>query len=441
MFRLAIFAAMLTVVLSTTYLGPKTLISKNYPNYRIGEKNGNHVYIVNSGNPGYRIVQGLNGKPGTVSFQSLSDPSAYLRHRGFLAYVDKNDNTQLFKDDASFVIIMNKYFNGYAAFQSSNYPNRYLRHQGYRIKLHTDDGSVLFKNDASFKIETMAVATTHLGPKTLTSKNYPNYRIGEKNGNHVYIINSGNPGYKIVQGLNGKPGTVSFQSLSDPSAYLRHRGFLAYVDKNDNSQLFKDDASFVIIMNKYFNGYAAFQSSNYPSRYLRHQGYRIKLHEDDGSLLFKNDASFKISKMRVAIKYEAKAIIPYKYPAFGVGVFGDWGRVYALRGHNHGFRIVKGINRKPGTISFQSLTAPSSYLQHKGSSVYVRQRSRSRYYVNSASFYLIKDKFFKGFAVFESSTRPGYYLQLRGRRMMFRKYNGSRGAREQSSFRFSTSFN
>lgn len=73
--------------------------------------------------------------------------------------------------------------------------------------------------------------------------------------------------------------------------------------------------------------------------------------------------------------------------------------------------------------------------------MYVRQRSRSRYYVNSASFYLIKDKFFKGFAVFESSTRRGYYLQLRGGRMMLRRYNGNRAAREQSSFRFSTGFN
>ncbi|XP_057315557.1 uncharacterized protein LOC130656375 [Hydractinia symbiolongicarpus] len=298
MIQFLLFTVMTAGVLSVSNFGPQELISKNYPSFRIGERHGKQVYIINSGKPSYKIVSGLNGKPGTISFQSVTNPHAYLRHRGFLAFVDRNDNSQLFRDDASFIIIMNKFFNGYAVFKSSNYPHRYLRHQGYRLKLHRYDGSHLFKLDASFKVLAVVqpiMPSSYFGPKTFISKNFASYRIGEKHGNQVFIVNSGTCGYKIVPGLNGKPGTVSLQSLTNPSAYLRHRGFLAFVDKNDNRQIFKDDASFIIIVNKYFHGYAAFQSSNYPNRYLRHQGYRIKLHPDDGSHLFRLDASFKVS--------------------------------------------------------------------------------------------------------------------------------------------------
>ena len=100
-------------------------------------------------------------------------------------------------------------------------------------------------------------------------------------------------------GLTGESGTVSFQSPAEPNKYLRHYGFILYLeDRNGrNAHIFPQDATFKIIETKWFPGFVTLQSVNYPDRFIRHQGYTLKLHPDDGTDLMHNDASFKIIKM------------------------------------------------------------------------------------------------------------------------------------------------
>ena len=102
--------------------------------------------------------------------------------------------------------------------------------------------------------------------------------------------------FRKVQGLAGG-SSVSFQSMSDPNWYLRHQGYVFKMHPNDNSELFKKDASFY--ERPPLDGVAAAQSKsyeavNFPGHYFRHQGFVLKLHQNDNSPLFAADASFVV---------------------------------------------------------------------------------------------------------------------------------------------------
>ena len=101
------------------------------------------------------MVPGLTGQEGTVSFESVDNPGYYLRHYGFLIYLEPKNggrNPAIFDDDATFSIRPSQFYDCYFSFESVNYPGRFIRHQGFRLKISVNDGSELFKNDASFKL-------------------------------------------------------------------------------------------------------------------------------------------------------------------------------------------------------------------------------------------------------------------------------------------------
>jgi GH43 family beta-xylosidase len=75
----------------------------------------------------FRIVTGLAGN-GTVSLESANYPGYYLRHRNFEAWVERNDGTALFRNDASFQRRAGLADAAAVSFESANFPGRYLRH-------------------------------------------------------------------------------------------------------------------------------------------------------------------------------------------------------------------------------------------------------------------------------------------------------------------------
>lgn len=62
--------------------------------------------------------------------------------------------------------------------------------------------------------------------------------------------------------------------------------------RNDNSDTFKKQSSFIIHKDKFIDGTIALESSNHRGYYIRHQNYVIRLARDDGTDLFKEDASW-----------------------------------------------------------------------------------------------------------------------------------------------------
>jgi hypothetical protein len=126
------------------------------------------------------------------------------------------------------------------------------------------------------------------------SYNYGTYYLSIKGENQAHIQANIKTYWQLVSpGLTGEEGSVSFMSADKPNFYLRHSGFLLYLHHNDNSQLFKSDATFLVRNSKFFEGFTAFESSNYRGYFLRHQNYRIKLHKLETSDLYKKDASWK----------------------------------------------------------------------------------------------------------------------------------------------------
>ena len=83
----------------------------------------------------------------------------------------------------------------------------------------------------------------------------------------------------------------SFQSVNYPDRYIRHKGFLGYIDPV-HSDLDRQDASFVLVPGLADGKLFSFRSVNYPDHYLRHQNFELKLHRPDGSDLFRKDTTF-----------------------------------------------------------------------------------------------------------------------------------------------------
>ncbi|MET9436674.1 family 43 glycosylhydrolase [Streptomyces sp. NPDC006551] len=97
--------------------------------------------------------------------------------------------------------------------------------------------------------------------------------------------------FRVVAGLAGT-GTVSLESANFPGYYLRHKNHEVWVEKNDGSATFKNDASF-----HRRPGLAdtaagvSFESYNYPGRYLRHYEHLL-VTQPAGTTAAKADATF-----------------------------------------------------------------------------------------------------------------------------------------------------
>ena len=74
-----------------------------------------------------------------ISFQSANQSGQYLRHSNFELYLQPNDGTTLFADDATFCPGTGNSGTGYS-FQSFNYPTHYIRHYDYVAYIASDGG-------------------------------------------------------------------------------------------------------------------------------------------------------------------------------------------------------------------------------------------------------------------------------------------------------------
>jgi hypothetical protein len=82
----------------------------------------------------FRIVPGLaNGTD--ISFESINFPGYYLRHKNYILYVEKDDGTQIFKNDATFKRVGGLASASWSSYQSFNFPDRYIRHYNYELRI------------------------------------------------------------------------------------------------------------------------------------------------------------------------------------------------------------------------------------------------------------------------------------------------------------------
>jgi hypothetical protein len=92
-----------------------------------------------------------------VSFESANASGRYLRHQNFQLYLQANDGSSLFAQDATFCPKTGNSGQGYS-FQSVNYTNKYIRHYSYTVYLASNGGSNAWDSTASWAADTSWLA-------------------------------------------------------------------------------------------------------------------------------------------------------------------------------------------------------------------------------------------------------------------------------------------
>ena len=114
--------------------------------------NGNQAVITTEASK-LRIVEGLSGDTGSVSFESTDNPGSFIRHAGYVMWLHANDNSDLFKKDASFYPRENAFFGDFVAYESVNFPDYFITDANSRLKIVLKEDSDSYKNSASYKLK------------------------------------------------------------------------------------------------------------------------------------------------------------------------------------------------------------------------------------------------------------------------------------------------
>ncbi|MFY1673852.1 glycoside hydrolase family 43 protein [Plantactinospora sp. WMMB334] len=101
----------------------------------------------------WRMVPGLADSAG-VSFESVNLPGYYLRHADYAIRLDRNDNSSIFRADATFHRTAGLADPAWTSFRSHNFPDRYLRHSGYILRIDPlgASSSASDRQDATFRV-------------------------------------------------------------------------------------------------------------------------------------------------------------------------------------------------------------------------------------------------------------------------------------------------
>jgi hypothetical protein len=101
----------------------------------------------------WRMVPGL-ADPAGVSFQSVNFPTRYLRHFNYAVRLDANDNTAIFRADATFFRVPGLADTAWSSFRSYNVPDRYLRHYAFLLRIDpiSSASSATDRQDATFRV-------------------------------------------------------------------------------------------------------------------------------------------------------------------------------------------------------------------------------------------------------------------------------------------------
>ena len=109
-------------------------------------------------------------------------------------------------------------------------PNRFLRHRSYEFWLDTNEDDELFIQDSSMTVR---------------------------------------------GGLDGTPGSISFESVNFPGHFLRHENYTCQLGELDGSETANKDASFVQISTQ--SGSVKLQSVNFTDHLLTHVDHRVRI--------------------------------------------------------------------------------------------------------------------------------------------------------------------
>ena len=112
----------------------------------------------------------------------------YIRHQNSLGYTEVVDanSSALLKQDATWRIVPGLADATCYSFESRNYPGQYLRHQAFRVRKDANDNSALFKADATW------CAQQGTGGVRLTAWNFPGQFLRHR-ASELWLATPGGP--------------------------------------------------------------------------------------------------------------------------------------------------------------------------------------------------------------------------------------------------------
>ncbi|MER6670597.1 AbfB domain-containing protein [Amycolatopsis japonica] len=195
-----------------------------------------------------------------LSFESRNYPGHFLRHASSRIRKDANDGSALFAGDATFCAREGA---GGTALESFNQPGAFIRHYAATVYLARSGGPNPWDTPSSFAADTTWAASV------------PLWRSGAD--------------LPLDQARSFKVTTPGFTDR-----FLRHRDGLARTDvvNAGSGALLKADATFVVRRGLADPSCYSLEARNYPGNFLRHADFRVRLGGNDNTDLFRKDATF-----------------------------------------------------------------------------------------------------------------------------------------------------
>ena len=99
--------------------------------------------------------------------------------------------------------------------------------------------------------------------------------------------------FRIVPGLAGK--CVSLESHNFPNHFLRHHFWRIKLSAREDSDQFRNDATFCLVSGLANTAALSLESANNPGHFIRHRNNELWVDRFDGSDLFRKDATFNVT--------------------------------------------------------------------------------------------------------------------------------------------------
>ncbi|HEX6357983.1 AbfB domain-containing protein [Actinophytocola sp.] len=232
----------------------------------------------------------------------------YLRHQDSLARTDVDNGTDVLKQDATYWVRPGLASATCLSFESRNFPGRYLRHANSRIRIDANDGTAAFAGDATFCARAGWGATAlesfnspgafirhHLEAVYLARQGGPNPWDTGTSFTEDTTWAATIPLWRSAADLP-RDQARSFQVTTPgfTNRYLRHRDSLARTDviTSASDPLSKADGTFLVRRGLADPSCYSLEARNVPGSYLRHADFRVTLSPNNNTDLFRRDATF-----------------------------------------------------------------------------------------------------------------------------------------------------
>ncbi len=232
----------------------------------------------------------------------------YLRHQDSLARTDVDNGTDVFKQDATFWARPGLANAACLSFESRNFPGRFLRHANLRVRTDQNDGSAGFAGDATFCARSGAGATaleSFNNPGAFVRHYHEAVYLARQGGPNPWdsatsfaadttwaaVVPLWRSGADLP--LNAaRSFRVTTPGFTD--RYLRHRDGVARTDvvTAASTPLVKADATFIVRRGLADPSCYSFESRNIAGHYLRHADFRVRLSANENTDLYRRDATF-----------------------------------------------------------------------------------------------------------------------------------------------------